>query len=81
MAKVVFTLVPDRVGSALPDEWLLPDAAVRVHATTCRCLTSCVRCTLSNQSITACGVMDPDADPDPSFFITDLQDANKKTNF
>jgi hypothetical protein len=22
--------------------------------------------------------MDPDADPDPSIFITDLQDANKK---
>jgi hypothetical protein len=24
--------------------------------------------------------MDPDADPDPSIFIIDLQDANKKTN-
>ncbi len=24
---------------------------------------------------------DPDADPDFSIFITDLQDANKKTNF
>ncbi len=23
---------------------------------------------------------DPDADPDPSFFIIDLQDANKKQN-
>ncbi len=22
--------------------------------------------------------MDPDADPDPAFFVTDLQDANKK---
>ncbi len=27
--------------------------------------------------------MDPDtdADPDPAIFVTDLQDANKKTNF
>jgi hypothetical protein len=24
--------------------------------------------------------MDPDADPDPSIFIIDLQDADKKTN-
>jgi hypothetical protein len=25
--------------------------------------------------------MDPDADPDPSIFIIDLKDANKKKNF
>jgi hypothetical protein len=25
--------------------------------------------------------MDPDLDPDPSIFVVNLQDANKKTNF
>jgi hypothetical protein len=25
--------------------------------------------------------MDPDADPDPAIFITDLEDTNKKINF
>ncbi len=27
------------------------------------------------------GLMDPDADPDPSIFIIDLQDGKKKKNF